>query len=264
MKKNEIISKMTDEWHISGVEDGDTLLVHSDIRRTVRAVLKQYKQRLEVVDILASFLKAVGKDGTLLLPLFNFDFAKGMPFSMRSTPSQMGALTEAARIYPGAVRTGHPIYSFAVIGSKSKAFVNVDNFSGYGEDSPFGMLRAVDGKIAVMNLPDSQSMTFYHHIEEMNEVDYRYHKTFTAPYTDVEGLTSERTYSLFVRDITRGVQTHVDPTGDLLWKDGLYRGYRHTDGNGLRTISARAMFDYVTRIIRSGNARGLLYLDDTE
>jgi aminoglycoside 3-N-acetyltransferase len=250
-----IKEKLVQSWIKSGLSSGDCVLIHSDILRTVMLNPGMITPQL----ILESFLEAVGPAGTVLFPLFNFDFTKGVPFDIRNTPSQMGALTEAARLRPDAVRTGHPIYSFAVIGSKSAKFEGVDNFSGYAENSPFGILRELDGKIAVLDLPDQHSMTFYHHVEEVHKVEYRYHKTFTGSYTDISGSTEQRTYGLYVRDIERGVLTHINPTGELMWEAGLYSGDRAKEGSGLRVISARKMYDFVSKIIVSGKAKGLLY-----
>ncbi len=245
-------SLLAQNWRKCGIQPGDTVLVHSSLKRTL------VEQDTTPQAVMESFLEAVGPEGTVLFPLFNFDFTKGAPFDIRSTPSQMGALTEAARLHPGAVRSGHPIYSFAVIGPNAEKF-DVDNFSGYGADSPFGILRQLDGKIAVLDLADLNSQTFYHHIEEMHAVDYRFHKRFTAPYTDIHGETGERTYGLFVRDIERGVTTDVDPMGELLWQKGLYHGQRPKEGIGLRTIKADEMFAAVSEVIRAGRAEGLLY-----
>ena len=164
-----MIQTLADEWKKAGVEEGDVLLLHSSIKRTFKRYLKA-DVRLTPQDILESFLEAIGSTGTLLLPLFNFDFAKGVPFDERNTPSHMGVLTEVGRIYPLAVRTGHPIYSFAAIGFAADKFRKIDNFSGYGIDSPFSVLRKMNGRIAVLDLPDQNSMTFYHHVEEMLEV----------------------------------------------------------------------------------------------
>lgn len=244
---------LAQDWRRCGIEPGDTVLIHSSLKRTL---LRDRTITPEVV--LESFLEAVGPSGTAVFPLFNFDFAKGVPFDIRSTPSHMGALTEAARVHPEAVRSGHPIYSFAAIGESANRFA-VDNFSGYGPASPFAILRELDGKIAVLDLSDVNSMTFYHHIEEMHEVDYRYHKQFTAPYTDAAGATAERTYGLFVRDLESGVMTDVDPMGEVLWDVGLYRGERPKQEIGLRTIRANAMFDAVSKVITEDRALGLLY-----
>jgi aminoglycoside 3-N-acetyltransferase len=253
-----MIGALADEWKNAGVKEGDVLLVHSNIKRTFKRYLKQ-GVKLSPHDILDSFLNAVGPSGTLMLPLFNFDFASGVAFDINKTPSQMGALTEAARMHPLSVRTGHPIYSFAAIGSEAERFKNVDNYSGYGIDSPFAMLREMNGKIAVLDLPDQNSMTFYHHVEEMHEVDYRYFKEFIGDYTDALGSTESKAYGLFVRDIEKGVMTYVGPAGELMWEGGLYSGDKPNEGCGLRVVSANQMYSFVADIIESDKARNVLY-----
>ena len=255
---NEAIEELAAQWKDAGVDAGTMLLLHSSLGRTLRRLAKAGKP-VSPSQVLESFLLALGESGTLLLPLFNFDFTQGVAFEVSKTPSQMGALTEAGRLFPGAVRTGHPIYSFAVIGKDAEAFRGLTNFSGYGEDSPFGILHRSDGKIAVLDLPDQHSMTFYHYVEEQLDAEYRYHRTFTGKYTDENGSKSTRTFGLFVRDVERGVVTHVDPMGEVLWEKGLYTGYRPNEGCGLRVISAPALYGEVARVLRENTAKGLLY-----
>jgi len=258
-----MIKELSKDWRAAGVQAGDVLLLHSNIKNTFRRYLKK-GIRLTPYEILESFLGAVGPSGTLLLPLFNFDCTKDIAFDIRNTPSQMGALTEAGRSHPLAVRTGHPIYSFAAIGAAAEEFRGINNFSGYGSDSPFSLLREMNGRIAVLDLPDQNSMTFYHYVEEAHNVDYRYHKTFTIDYTDESGTSDLKTYGLFVRNIEKGVLTHVDPAGELMWENGLYSGYRPGEGCGLRTIDANQMYDFVSNIISTGMAKNLIYRIDGE
>ena len=245
-------SLLAQNWRKCGINSGDIVLIHSSLKRT----LQRYKTTPQ--EVMSSFLEAVGPQGTVLFPLFNFDFTKGVPFDIRSTPSQMGALTEAARMHPDAIRSGHPIYSFAVIGAQAGKF-SVDNFSGYGHDSPFAILRQLGGKIAVLDLDDQHSMTFYHHIEEMHQVPYRYHKKFTGMYTDAEGVTTERTYGLFVRDLDKGVLTDVNPMSEILWEKSYYIGDHPKQDIGLRIISANTIYKAVSEVINTGRALGLLY-----
>lgn len=252
------VTKLAGDWNSAGVEKGDMLLVHSSISRTLRT-LKDKGIEPSPAMILDSLLEAIGPEGTLLLPLFNFDFAKGVPFDMRSSKSAMGALTEAARLRDGTVRTGHPIYSFAVLGARRNLFAGLANTSGYAGDSPFGILKRENGRIASLDLSDQNSMTFYHHVEECEKVPYRYMKHFTGPYTTMEGDTATRTFSLYVRDLEKGVLTDVDPMGEMLWENGHYQGERPKQGHGMRTIKAQALFDVTADIIRSGKAQGLLY-----
>lgn len=253
-----MIDELVKEWKASGIVKGDTVLLHSNIKRT----LMKYRRkgfRILPKDILLSFLDAVGSNGTIILPLFNFDFPKTGFFDIRYTPSQMGSLTEIARLHKDSIRTGHPIYSFAIIGKNSHYFINLDNKSGYGLDSPFGVLRELDGKIASLDLPDQNSMTFYHHVEEMMLVDYRYFKEFTGEYIDFDGNKSTKTYELFVRNLENNVVTDVNPAGELMWAADLYKGDKPMVKSGLRTIKANDMFDFVSGIIKANKALGTLY-----
>ena len=166
------IKKLTDLWKHSGVNDGDMLLVHSNIKRTLLNA-RNRGIKLTPRDILQSFINAIGNEGTLLFPLFNFDYTTKKKFDLKNTPSKMGSLTEEARKHIDSIRTGHPIYSFAVLGKKRSLFEKVDNESGYGKDSPFGILHKEDGKIACLDLEDQDCMTFYHYVEESLLVNYR-------------------------------------------------------------------------------------------
>jgi len=191
--------------------------------------------------------------------LFNFEFTNGVAFDLRNTPSHMGVLTEVARKRRNTIRTGHPIYSFAVIGRKSDIFVGVNNYSGYGEDSPFGILRRLNGKIAVLDIEENNSMTFHHHVEELSEVRYRYSKKFTGKYIDHLGLEIKKTYAIYVRNLGMGVETSLNPLGELLWKEKLYVGDRPNINSGLRVGEANKIFELVKTVINSGNALGNLY-----
>lgn len=251
----ELNEKLAEQWHKSGVCEGDIIMVHSSLRR----LFKNYLDTGELLSpqvVLESFVRAVGSQGTLLFPLFNYDFTKGIPFDMRHTPSQVGILSETARHHPQAVRTKHPIFSFAVIGAQAENICSVDNFSGWGTDSPFALLREMDGKIALL---DCLNATMIHHAEEMSEVPYRYHKNFTGEYTDVDGETSERTYSFFARDIEKGVLSYLQPIKNLLDNSGILSFNSADKDKMLKVGSARQVFEFVTDIIVSGAAENIFY-----
>lgn len=245
-------------WLSVGIEEGDTLLLHSNIMRTL-GVLRRNGYEPSVSAILESFIQSVGEQGTLLFPLFNFDFISGIQFDIRTTKSHMGALTEEARNHPNAVRTGHPVYSFCVIGKHASKFEGLDNVSGYGADSPFAMLRELDGKIAVLDIVENGSMTFHHHVEEMMSVNYRYMKYFEGDYTDSNGMKTKKSYSIYVRDLERKVETNLEPIGAKLWEESIYKGDIPNAETGLRIANANEVFDFVSNVVAEGNALGNLY-----
>ena len=245
-------------WANGGINPNDTLLLHSDLKSIFRFAFKN-KLSISPDDILDSIINYLGPNGNLILPLFNFDFSKGAPFNILTTKSQMGILSEIGRIHPEIVRTGHPIYSFGVIGKLSSDFVGLENYSGYGKDSPFGILHKLEGRIGILNLPDQHSMTFYHYIEEFCNIHYRYHKTFTGKYTDCNGSESTKTFGLFVRDLSLGIKTDVNRMGELLWAMELYKGFRYGDALGIRSVLAKDIFRETEKIIKEGRAEDFLF-----
>jgi len=259
---NNSIEILAQHWRNCGLEDGDLVLVHSSLKRLLLKVKNEFGQIITPQDVYDSLLEAVGEDGTLILPLFNFDFPKVNFFDIRNSPSHMGALTEIGRLAPNSVRTGHPIYSFSILGKLQKEFEGIDNISGYGPDSPFAKIKELDGKIAIIGLSDQNSMTSYHFVEEQNKVDYRYYKDFAGEYINASGEKHDKVYSLFVRDLDKGVKTDVNRMMEYLWEIGAYKGERHDEGFGMRTIKFNDFFDEVNHCIRKGNAINFLYSID--
>ena len=222
-----------------GLQPGDTVLVHSS-----------YKSLGPVAGgpatVIAALERALGPAGTLIMPTFNFDFCRGETFDVRHTPSQMGAITELVRNDPRSRRVGHPIYSFSVLGARAEEAAAISNISSYGPDSLFAKLVEWDAKIVIIGLSYNNSMTFFHHVEEIEGCDYRYMKDFTAPYIDADGHRSQRTYSMFVRDLERGVVTAVDPMGELLEREGAISSLQIGTAV-VRLMSAREVYQRTAR-----------------
>lgn len=248
-------------WADSGIHAGDTVLVHSSMKRTFKHLADQGFQADPKI-IIDSLLDQIGNKGTILFPIFNFDFPTSKKFSMLTTPSQMGVVTEFARTKYEGYRTGHPIYSFYAIGSYSDEFKDINNKSGYGKDSPFAKLLEMDGKIASIDLDDQNSMTAYHFIEEIMKVDYRYFKTFSGKYENKLGIVSSEKYTLFVRNLEKGVKTNVNRMGEILWSEGLYKGNRPGKGNGMRSIEIKSLVSRTSKEIYEGRAIQTLYSID--
>ena len=258
MNNSSVQNELSQRWARSGLASGDVFLLHSDIRRLLTE-FKKKRIKLDTSIIINSFLDLIGDNGTMLMPLFNFtDFIENKFFSIRNSKSMMGILTERFRIDYKVLRTKHPVYSFAVIGKDANKFKK-DNFSAYGKESPFQVLKDLNGKIAILDLSEQKSMTFYHHIEELNNVEWRYHKIFEGIYEDFENKKSKQKYSIFVRDLDKGIITHVNPAGELLWSEGLYQGSRPNAGSGLRVVNSNQMFEFISKLIIQKKALGVLY-----
>src|SRR5919106_4191691 len=237
-----------------GVEEGDTLLVHSS-----------YKS-FGGVDggpqiVINALEAALGPEGTLIMPTFNFDFNKGIPWDVRTTPSKMGILTELVRKDPRAKRVFHPFYSFAILGKHAEMLGSLRYKSSYERNSVFGKLRDLDGKIMVIGLSYTNSMTFFHHIEQMEGVDYRFLKQFTGAVTDWDGTTKVDTFEMLVRDIDKGVITAVDPMGELMEKAGIVK-VRKIGEADVKLMKANEVYEFTTREMKRDPH--LLYYIDKE
>ena len=102
-------------------------------------------------------------------------------------------------------------------------------------------------------------MTFYHHVEEVNNVNWRYFKKFEGEYLDKNNKKTTTEYSIFVRKLNMNVETHVNPAGELMWKEGIYKGSRPFVGSGLRVLNSKDMFEFIANIIKKNKAKGLIY-----
>lgn len=234
--------QLTQEFHSLGVMPGDTLLVHSSYKSL--GGVEGGPQT--VIDAL---LHTLGANGTLIMPTFNFDFCKGAPWDVRETPSHMGIITELVRKDPRCQRVFHPIYSFAVIGAQAE-FLTAERYkSSYERKSLFGKLRQLDGKIMVIGLSYNDSMTFFHHVEELEGVDYRYLKTFTGRVTDENGQTYEDSFQMLVRDLDQGVETMVDPMGALAEEAGLIT-VRQIGAAKVSLMNANQIYEFAAREMR--------------
>jgi aminoglycoside N3'-acetyltransferase len=158
----------------------------------------------------------------------------------------MGYMTNLARLDPRAKRVFHPIYSFAVIGKYADIFAQITDKSSYGANSAFAKLRELNGKIMVIGLSYNDSMTFFHHIEEMEGVDYRYLKTFKGQITDASGKTYEDSYQMLVRDLDQGVKTMVDPMGALMEKAGIIKS-RRIGAADVKLMDANEVYEFTAR-----------------
>ena len=233
--------QLVDGFRKLGVMQGDTLLVHSS-----------YKSFGEVEGgpetVVRALEAALGtdKDGTLIMPTFNFDFNKGVPWDVRKTRSKMGALTEIVRMDPRAKRVCHPFYSFAILGKHAEMLGAFRYKSAYERNSVFGKLRDLDGKIMVIGLSYNNSMTFFHHIEQMEGVDYRFLKQFTGEVTDENGNTYTDTFEMLVRDIDKGVLTMVDPMGALMEEHGVIKSAKIGEAD-LKLMKANEVYEFTAR-----------------
>lgn len=200
------------------IKKGDIILVSSDIRKLMLDSLR-HKEKFDINRFIDSIINAVGDDGTVLVPTYNWDFCKGITFDYHNTPSKTGSLGSAALARTDFKRSKHPIYSFAIWGKDKEILCQMDYSSSFGTDSIFAYLHNNKAKNLVIDTPIANCCTFAHYVEENSGmVAYRYKKLFVADYIDENNNLTKKSYEMFVRDLDLDVQNIGPSEQDFLEK----------------------------------------------
>ncbi len=186
-----------------GVRTGDGLLIHS-------AMHPLGKPEGGLAMVFAALKEAVGLDGTLVVPAFNFAFARGEDYDPYATPSHgMGAFAEYMRVQDKVLRTMHPLQSVAVWGEHAVEFSGLDTCSAFDDGSAFDRMLQLDFKLLLLGA-DIQAASIVHYSEQRAEVPYRYWKDFAGKVKQ-NGEWFTKTYPMFVRDTEMNPELKLTP-----------------------------------------------------
>jgi aminoglycoside 3-N-acetyltransferase len=211
---------------IDEIKPGDILYVVSDVLELSK-VAKKNSEKFDIYVFLEMLQKKVGKEGTILLPTFNWDFCKGKMFDYIKTPGKTGALGNKTLHMEEYKRSKHPLYSFAIWGKNKEKLCEMDPINAFGKETIFEFLYKKNAKALVIGLPILAGLTYVHHVETMVRVPYRYDKNFTGEYIDEYGKKSEKTYSMYVRDLEMNALeiNGFEPLAKIIGKMGLSKNY---------------------------------------
>lgn len=218
MDKNGICKGLHDKLIEINVFHGDMLYVASDVRRFIYDVMSTYGD--EYVSVALNCLtdtlqESVGKEGTILFPVFSWDFCRGKGFDYYKTQGEVGTYSNwILNNRKDFRRTQHPMYSFMVWGKETDRFCSMNNQDAWGTASPFYYLMKNGGKQLEFNVEAFKGLTFIHCIEQWVNVPYRHPKYFFGKYRNENGETEIRSYSMYVRDLE--VYEHTKTTHQYL------------------------------------------------
>ena len=151
--------------HDLGLRHGDSVLLHS-------AFEDHFGFRGSPEDIVEAFVKAIGKDGNLLMASMPYGtssleyLSKLKRFDVRKTPSAMGLVSEFFRRRTEVVRSASPLHPILILGPKAAWFAEGHERCEYscGAGSVFDKLLRVGGKVAFFNVSFAY-FTFFHYLE---------------------------------------------------------------------------------------------------
>lgn len=245
-----------DAFQNLGLFEGDTVLVHSSL---IAFNWREYGGVEELTEVVFdSLCEVLGEKGTLVVPTFGFSFTDDSPngyWNFAEAESEMGVLTEYVRTHPESTRTVHPFYSFAVFGNLADDMGKVHDRDSFSTDYIFGRIHEIDARILVLGLDYNSAMTFFHYVEQQEGVDYRHKKDFHGTI-DIYGKEYYDTYSMLVRDLERGVETHVNPMGERLEEEGVIET-ASVAGSEVKLGRASEIYDATARNMKG--PKNLLY-----
>ncbi len=170
--------QLTDDLDRIGLGAGDSVLLHTSLRRVGR-------MQSGPETLLNAIREVLGTEGTLLVPTFTF--AHSDPAGWHNPPKTLEALVlaresiplfnpdtspthtewigyfpEFVRKQPGAFRSSHPIVSFAALGKNAEFLTrNAPFHFPLGENSPLARLHQIDGKILLLGVSHKSNSSLH-------------------------------------------------------------------------------------------------------
>ncbi|MEO6143203.1 MAG: AAC(3) family N-acetyltransferase [Dermatophilaceae bacterium] len=178
---------------IIGLQAGDHVLVHSSLSSLGSVVGG-------AATVVQALLDVVTTSGTVLAPTLTGNAEIGCQsevfFDEARTQSWTGAIAEAVRTWPGAMRSLHPTHSVAAIGAGAERLTrgHLDCLTPCGEGSPYShVAQEPHGMILLLGC-DHESNTTLHHVEELAGVPYHLQNTPVHAVICADGQVHRRTF----------------------------------------------------------------------
>ena len=252
MIKNEFYKNFKKELIKQGYKKGDTILLTCDLLK----FLIYFRKKNQIFDLdkfLDIFIDIIGKNGTLILNAFNWDFCKGIDFNLKNTPAMTGALSNFALKRKEFLRSQNPIYSFVSTGFHSKKISKMKHKSCFSFQSPFGFMIDINAKNLFINLDYKNSgFTFLHVAEEYQQIKYRTFKKFSG-YIITGKIKKKITTQMFVRDLKKKTKAKILKSMDKeLIRNNAMRKFKF-DNFDLSTLFLKKTFNIFKRELINKN-----------
>ncbi len=188
-----------------GVENGDTIMVHSDVSVFGKLAVAGKKDFFE--SIVDQLLQSVGETGNVIIPTFSYSFCEGKIFDIDEKNSTVGALTNYVIRHHKFERSLQPMFSVAVSGKDKNTLLSI-NKDSFGKGTIFEKFHKQKGKLVFLGAP-FQACTFVHYIEQVYGVPYRYLKNFHGVIKNGDKQW-EDDYTFFVRKLDMNALADLD------------------------------------------------------
>ncbi len=248
-----------------GIKTGDTVYVASDITLLLTTAAKEQGvtagERYEYLNGFVDLLqKVVGEKGTLLFPVFSWEFCRGNGFDVRYTMGEVGTLNNwILKSRRDFTRTQNPMYSFMVWGKDTKIYTEMENTDCWGQNSPFAYLHHHGGKMLLFNVSLQRGFTFFHYIERQLKVPYRYLKSFKGNYINADGDQNYCMYMMYVRDLDIKSEEYLPD--EMLEEPGVMKATKWKEET-LKVVNLAASYDVISDDLKNNGGQKCYHFEN--
>jgi aminoglycoside 3-N-acetyltransferase len=220
---------------------GSDIFLHSSF--------KSIGLKYDVTEFIKVMIDVIGEDGTLTMPAFTFQFNQEKYFNPAISPCGTGIVPETFRKMTisglKVQRNLNPMQSIVSWGKHSDQYINALCETTFGKNSAFELLLNNNATLMLLGC-DYNKITFYHYLEELLLVPYRYWKTFEG-IIENNGVKNDIKYKMYVRELQ--YIPNINHYGLELEKLGKVQQY--TLGNSIvRLVKIKDLFEFLLPLMQ--------------
>ena len=197
-------------------------------------------------NMLETLKEIVGEEGTVILPTFSYSYCHGQVYIPEQTETTCGMLSTYMIKHYAHNRSLDPNFSICGIGKHINEYKNCNIHESFGKGSFWEIFLKYNGKIVCMNF-DSGS-TFLHYIERVNNVEYRYNKSFNGE--SIINNKKIKDYAVhYVYDLEKEEDAPFFERIDILCKQDKISKTCHLGKGSVLAYSSAEYFDYISNLL---------------
>ena len=240
-----------------GLKQGEDLMVHSGLGEIGKLADIKDGNKLGniIIDLMIEFISP----GTLIFPVYSYSFCKKEEFNPKESLSTVGALTNIFWKRKDSIRSLHPIFSVAAIGNKAEYYTEINDNVCFGKGTFFDRLVKSHVKVLGFGTRLVAALTLLHHTEQMNNVPYRYIKSFEGSIR-TGSTVNKKKFEYFVRKLDMDTYFRLDKIEKFLSKHNAFKSVPF-GGSRMDIVESSKVFDLLSKELR-GNPFFLVRNED--
>ena len=223
-----LINKLIKNFNI---RKGSNIYLGVDILMLAKIVNLKSKDLKNFANLFINYmLSKIGKNGTIVVPVFNLDCVPQKKFNRKTSKGQSGMFGNLLLKKNYHLRTKHPMYSFLVFGKKSNKYLKINNSNATGNNSLWKNFNDDNFQLVTLGHHYVRSLTHVHYLENLVGVDYRFVKHFDVNYSDINGKKFKSNFSFYARELDMCEFSSITKKCDMLFFKKKIAKFFYLDG----------------------------------